>query len=177
MKSYTWSRIERVPWAPIVGVAILVLLAILAGSPWALMVAPIIIRNPIMTLTKLVDGTPTGAAIDVSDDVSKLELTPTIPTSNVQTFSGNYQTAGDPTWAAAATIVVNEDTQSNWAPIVGEQVRVKVQDRTDSPAFRTFDSEILFDPAIGGPTQPGQARSFDMALPVLSAVTWDDGVA
>ena len=71
------------------------------------MVAPIIIRNPILTLTKLVDGTPTGSPVDVSDDVAKVELAPTIPTSTVSTFSGKYQTADDVEWAGTASIVVN----------------------------------------------------------------------
>lgn len=136
------------------------------------MAAPIIIRNPVATLTQLVAGTPTGSPVDVSDDVSKVELTPSVPTTNVQTFSGKYQQAGDVEWAASATIVVNADTSENWADLVGEQVRVKLYDRSDLTSYRQFDSEILFDPALGGPTQPGQARSFDMALPVLSAVTY-----
>lgn len=136
------------------------------------MVAPIIIRNPVATLTKLVDGTPTGTAVDVSDDVAKVELSPTVPTTTVQTFSGKYQQSGDVEWAATASIVVNEDTSTNWAPLVGEMVRVKLYDRgADLTVFRQFDSEILIDPALGGPTEPGAARAYDLTLPVLGAVT------
>lgn len=132
------------------------------------MVAPLIIRNPVATLTKLVAGVETGAAVDVSDDVSKVELTPTIPTSNVQTFSGKYQQTGDTEWAATASIVHNEDLEANWAPLVGESVRVKLYDRADQTIYRTFDSEVIFNPALGGPTQPGQARTYDLVLPVQS---------
>lgn len=136
------------------------------------MAAPIIIRNPILSITKLVAGVPTGSPVDVSDDVSKVELTPTIPTSTVSTFSGKYQTADDPEWAGTASIVVNADTGTNWEPLVGSPVQVKLTDRGDTlGTYRQFDSEILFNPALGGPTQPGQPRSYDMVLPVLSAVT------
>lgn len=132
------------------------------------MTAPLIIRNPIATITKLVDGVETGAAVDVSDDVSKVELTPTLPTTNVQTFSGKYQQAGDPEWAGSVSIVYNEDIEANWTPLVGFPVRVKLYDRQELTTYRTFDSEVLFNPALGGPTQPGQARTFDMVMPVLS---------
>ena len=136
------------------------------------MAAPIVIRNPILTLTKLVDGTPTGAAVDVSDDVGKVELTPTIPTTTVSTFSGKYVQADDPEWAGTASIVVNADTGTNWAPLVGFRARAALSDRGDAAGtYRQFDTEILFNPALGGPTQPGQARAFDMVLPVLSAIT------
>jgi hypothetical protein len=132
------------------------------------MVAPLIIRNPIATLTKLVAGVESGAAVDVSDDVSKVELTPSLPTSNVQTFSGKYQQTGDVEWAGSATIVHNEDLDANWTPLVGFPVRVKLYDRQDQTVYRTFDSEVVFNPALGGPTQPGQARTYDYVLPVQS---------
>lgn len=135
------------------------------------MTAPLIIRDPIATITKLVAGVETGAAVDVSDDVAKVELTPTVPTTNVQTFSGKYQQAGDPEWAGSASIVNNEDLEANWTPLVGFQVRIKLFDRAELTTYRTFDSEILFNPALGGPTAPGAARTFDMALPVLSQPT------
>jgi len=132
------------------------------------MTAPLIIRNPVATLTKLVDGVETGAAVDVSDDVAKVELTPSIPTTNVQTFSGKYQQAADPEWTSSVSIVHNEDLEANWTPLVGFPVRVKLFDRGDLTTYRTFDTEILFNPAIAGPTAPGQARTFDMTLPVES---------
>lgn len=132
---------------------------------------PIIIRNPIITLTELVDGVPTGSPVDVSEDTSKVELAPTIPTTTVQTFAGKFQQAGDVEWAGTISIVVNEDTSTNWAPLVGSKVRAKVYDRSDLTWYRQFDSEVLFDPGLGGPTAPGAARAFDMVLPVLSAVS------
>lgn len=132
---------------------------------------PIVIRNPIITLTELVAGVPTGAAVDVSEDTSKVELAPTVPTSQVQTFAGKFTQAGDVEWAGTISIVVNEDTSDNWAPLVGSRVRAKVYDRSDLTWYREFDTEVLFDPGLGGPTQPGQARAFDMVLPVLSQPT------
>lgn len=137
------------------------------------MAAPIIIRNPIMTLTQLVAGVPTGTPVDVSDDVSVVELTPDIPTTSVKTFSGNYQQAGDADWSCQATIVVNEDTYSNWDPLVGELVRVKLFDRgADATRYRQFDSEVIINPGIGGPTEPGEARSYDLPMPVTAAPTY-----
>ena len=133
------------------------------------MVAPIIVRNPILTLTQLVAGVPTGSPVDVSDDVAKVELAPTIPTSSVQTFSGKYQQAEDVEWAGTASIVVNEDTSTNWTPLVGELVRCKLYDRSELTWYRQFDSEVIFDPGLGGPTAPGGARRSRRAgIPGLS---------
>jgi len=136
------------------------------------MVAPIVIRDPVMSIAVLTAGVP-GTYVDVSDDVQALELEPDVPTTDVTTFSGIYQTAGAVSWAATATIVVNADTFTNWETLVGESVRIKVYDRgADTTRYRQFDSEIVFNPGLGGPTEPGEARSFDMALPVLSDVTY-----
>jgi len=135
------------------------------------MVAPIIIRNPVATLTELVGGTPTGTPVDVSDDVAKVELTPTIPTVTVTTFSGKYQQSDAVEWAATASIVVNEDTSDNWTPLVGSAVRVALYDRGDLTWYRQFDTEVQINPALGGPTGPGAARAYDLTLPVLSDVT------
>ena len=137
------------------------------------MVAPIIIRNPTMSLDILTAGTPAGAPVDVSDDVAVLELTPSVTTKDVKTFSGTYQSAGEPTWSGRIKIVVNEDTYSNWDALVGEQVRAKVLDRgADTARYRQFDTEILINPGIGGPTEPGSERSFDMVLPIIAAPTY-----
>jgi hypothetical protein len=137
------------------------------------MTAPIVIRNPIMSLVELIAGVPTGTPVDVSDDVSKVELTPTIPTTDVKTFSGVYQSSGDPTWVGKATIVVNEDTSSNWGPLIGKTVRAQLFDRgADTTRYRQFDTEILIDPTLGGPTEPGAARSYDLTLPISAPPTW-----
>jgi hypothetical protein len=135
--------------------------------------APIIIRKPVMTLETLVAGVPTGTPVDVSDDVSKVELTPSIATSDVKTFAGTYQSADEPTWAGSASIVVNDDTSTNWTPLVGQQVRAKLYDRgSDTTRYRQFDTEILIDPTIGGPTEPGNPRTYDLTLPIIGAPTW-----
>lgn len=137
------------------------------------MVAPIIIRNPSMTIQELAAGVPTGTPVDVSDDVAVVELEPDIQTSDVKTFSGTYQQAADPTWTGTLTIVVNEDTYSNWQALVGKLVRCKVYDRgADTTRYRQFDSEVVINPGIGGPTEPGEARSFDLTMPVTSDVTY-----
>lgn len=137
------------------------------------MAAPIIIRNPVLTLTELVAGVPTGTPVDVSDDVQVAELEPDIQTSDVKTFSGTYQQAADPTWSGTLTIVVNEDTYTNWEPLVGKLVRAKLYDRgADTTRYRQFDTEVIINPGIGGPTEPGEARSFDITLPITSAVTY-----
>lgn len=158
----------------IVALAIVLIATLLLGPAGMLLaVAPIIVRNPILTLQELIAGVPTGTAVDVSDDVAVVELSPDIPTSDVKTFSGVYQQAGDPTWSGQASIVVNEDTYTNWEALVGKQVRAKLLDKgADATRYRQFDTEVIFNPGIGGATEPGEPRAFDMALPVLSAPTY-----
>src|SRR5687767_3258359 len=95
---------------------LLVLLAVALIGPAGLLlaVAPIVVRNPILTLQELAAGVPTGTAVDVSDDVSAVSLDPDVPTDDITTFSGTYQSAGDVAWSGEATIVVNVDTYANW---------------------------------------------------------------
>jgi hypothetical protein len=135
---------------------------------------PIIIRRPVMTVQALdpATGSPTGTPTDVSEDVASVTLTPSVATSSIKTFAGNFTSADEPEWGAATTaIVVNADTSTNWAPLVGERVEVIVKDRQADTEGRRFESEVLYNPALAGITQPGQARTSDFPLPVLSAVT------
>lgn len=153
----------------------LVLIAILLFGPAGAMlaVAPIIVRNPVLTLQVLLAGVPTGTAVDVSDDVSAVSLDPDVPTDDVTTFSGTYQSAGDVSWSGEATIVRNVDTYANWDALVGKTVRAKLYDKgADTTRYRQFDTEIVFNPGLGGSTEPGEASSFDMPLPILSDVTY-----
>lgn len=151
----------------------LLAIAVLGPAGALLAVAPIVVRNPVLTLQELAAGVPTGTAVDVSDDVSTVELEPDVPTDDITTFSGTYQTAGDATWSGSVTIVRNLDTYANWDALVGKSVRAKLYDKgADMTRYRQFDTEVIFNPGLGGSTEPGEASSFDMALPILSDVTY-----
>lgn len=143
-------------------------------------IAPIIIRKPTMTLTALdpATGVPAGAAVDVSPDVAQVELAPDIPSSTVTTFAGKWTAIDDPEWGSATCgIVVNEDTQANWEPLVGSKVQVQIKDRPELTWYRAFESEVVYNPALAGITQPGQPRTSDFPLPVLSEVTIEQEAA
>lgn len=134
---------------------------------------PIIIRNPTMSIQSLdAAGVPTGTPVDVSPDVAQVALSPTLPTTTVTTFAGKFTATDDPEWGnATAGIVVNEDTATNWAALVGDRVEVKIFDRAELTWFRRFVSEVIYNPALAGATAPGSARTSDFPLPVLSDVT------
>lgn len=164
---------NQIAQAGLIIVLALIAVAILGPGAALLAVAPIVVRNPILTLQELAAGVPTGTAVDVSDDVSSVELEPDVPTDDITTFSGTYQTAGDVTWSGSVTIVRNLDTYANWDALVGKTVRAKLFDKgADATRFRQFDTEVIFNPGLGGTTEPGEPSSFDMALPVLSDVTY-----
>lgn len=137
---------------------------------------PIIIRHPTMSVQSLdAAGAPTGSAVDISPDVAQVTLTPTVPQTTITTFAGKFTATDDPEWGAATVgIVVNEDTATNWAPLVGDRVQVKIFDRGELTWWRQFESEIIYNPALAGITQPGSARTSDYPLPVLSGVTIEE---
>ena len=137
-------------------------------------IAPIIIRKPTMFIQALdpATGAPVGTPVDVSPDVAQVELAPEIPSSTVTTFAGKWTAIDDPEWGSATcAIVVNELTQANWEPLVGQTVQVQIKDRPELTWYRQFESEVVYNPAVAGITQPGQPRTSDFPLPVLSDVT------
>lgn len=139
------------------------------------MVAPIIIRNPLLHLQPLdEDGADDGAAVDVSCDMQSVELSPDTPTIDVTTFCGSFSIPDEVKIDATFEVAVNADTDANWSPLVGKSVRAEVYDRSDAERYRTFDTVIPINPSLYGPTQPGEVRAFSFDVPVLSAVAWAD---
>lgn len=137
------------------------------------MVAPIIIRNPLLHLQPLdEDGADDGAAVDVSCDMSSVELAVDTPTIDVSTFCGNFSIPDEITITATLEVTVNNDTDSNWSALVGKTVRAELYDRSDASRYRTFDTIIPINPSLYGPTTPGEARTFSFDVAVLSEVAW-----
>ena len=137
------------------------------------MVAPIVVYRPLLHLQPLdEDGDDDGAAVDVSCDMSSVELTVDSPITDVTTFCGNFQVPDDITAGATFEVTVNAETDANWAALVGRSVRAELYDRTDSTRYRTFDTQIQLNPSLYGPTTPGEARTFSFDVAVLSAVAW-----
>ena len=77
------------------------------------MTAPIIVYRPLLHLQPLDEnGDDDGAAVDVSCDMSSVELTVDTPTTDVSTFCGNFQIPDDITVGATFEVTVNADTNS-----------------------------------------------------------------
>lgn len=137
------------------------------------MVAPIIIRNPLLHLQPLdEDGADDGALVDVSCDMASVELTPETPTIDVTTFCGNFSIPDDVSITATLEVTVNADTDANWSALVNKTVRAELYDRSDASRYRTFDTIVPINPSLYGPTTPGEARTFSFDVAVLSAVAW-----
>jgi len=136
---------------------------------------PIIIRNPLLHLQPLDEaGADVGDAVDVSCDMSSVELTPDTPTIEVETFCGKFDIPDTVGVDASFEVTVNADTDANWSPLVGVSVRAEVYDRSDGTRYRTFNTIIPINPSLYGPTTPGEARTFSFDVPVLSDVAWVD---
>lgn len=139
------------------------------------MVAPIIVKNPLLHLQPLTDeGADDGALVDVSCDMSSVELGVDTPTVDVTTFCGNFSIPDEITITATLEVTVNADTDANWSAIVGKMVRAELYDRTDASRYRTFDTIVPINPSLYGPTTPGEARTFSFDVAVLSPVEWQD---
>lgn len=138
------------------------------------MTAPIIIYRPLLHLQPLTElGADDGAAVDVSCDMSAVELDPDTPVTDVTTFCGAFQTPDEVVVGATFEVTVNADTDDNWSALVGRRVRAELYDRTDSAKFRAFETQIPLNPSLYGPTRPGDARVVSFDVPVLSEVTWE----
>jgi len=137
------------------------------------MTAPIIVYRPLLHLQPLdEEGEDDGAAVDVSCDMSSVELTVDTPTTDVSTYCGNFQIPDDITVGATFEVTVNADTDSRWSALVGQRVRAELYDRTDSTKYRTFETQIQLNPSLYGPTTPGEPRTFSFDVAVLGDVEW-----
>lgn len=134
---------------------------------------PIIIKDPKLLIQPLdAAGDPSGAAVEVSEDVTSVEISPSQDIGNVKTFTGSFQIPGEVTNEATISIVVTADTSTNWAALVGEACEFQVFDREDATKYRAFASEVPYDPSLYGSTTPGEAREHDMVVPVYGDVAW-----
>ena len=138
------------------------------------MTAPIVIYRPkliIQPLTAL--GADDGATVDVSCDVSSVELGPDVPLTTTTTFCGAFSTPGELEVTASIEFTINADTDDNWDDLVGRSVEMRVYDREDATSYRKFTSQVTINPSLYGPTTPGEARQFSVDFPVLSEVEWE----
>lgn len=134
---------------------------------------PIIIKNPLLHLQPLDEaGADDGALVDVSCDMTSVEITPETPTIDVTTFCGNFSIPDEPSFGATFGVAVNADTDANWSALVGRTVRAEVYDRSDATRYRTFTTVVPINPSLYGPTTPGEAREFEFDVAVLSDVEW-----
>lgn len=132
----------------------------------------IIVKDPTVVLQPLdADGDPSGASVDVSCDFQSIELTVDTPQTTVTTFCGTFQVPSDPEIGCDCTVAVNEDTNSRWSGLVGDSVEVRIKDRTTDTSYRSFLSLVPINPALYGSDEPGEPRTVDFSLPVLSDVT------
>lgn len=138
------------------------------------MPGPIIIKDPKLLIQPLDGaGAPAGAAVEVSEDVTSVEITPEQDIGSIQTFAGSFQIPGEVTNTATISIVVTADTETNWGALVGTSCEFHVYDREDATQYRSFLSEVPYDPSLYGSTTPGEAREIDMEVPVYGDVTWE----
>jgi hypothetical protein len=135
------------------------------------MTAPIIVYRPLLHLQPLTAlGADDGAAVDVSCDMASVELTPDTPVTEVENFCGKYTIPDEANVEATFEYIINEDTYANWSALVGKRVRAELYDRTDATWYRTFETQIVLNPALYGPDTPGEPRQFSNTQAVLSAV-------
>lgn len=138
------------------------------------MAAPIVVYRPVLILQPLDEnGDPEGAAVDVSCDMESVELSVDSPTIDGSTFCGPYSVPDDITEASTWTVAVGAGTSARWEPLVGLTVEARVKDRGADPDYRKFQTVILFDPSLYGTTAPGEVRTVDFDVAVLTSPEWD----
>jgi len=129
---------------------------------------PVVIQKPVIHITDK-DG---GTAVDVSCDISLVDLTPDQAVTEVKRFCGTVQVPGLLTESCSVDYVVNDTTTALWAPLVGKYVTVEVWESDADAAPRTFDSYIGFNPGNYGTFDPGEALTVTgQALPVMSEIS------
>jgi hypothetical protein len=131
---------------------------------------PIVVYRPTLLLQPLDEnGDPDGAAVDVSCDMASVELGVDQPLITVPTFCGKYSIPDDIEESATFDVTVNDETYARWAPLVGVQVQAQLKDRETDADHRAFTTEIRINPALYGPTTPGEARTISFDVPILSS--------
>lgn len=138
---------------------------------------PIIIKDPMLHF-QAVDaaGDPTAApAVDVSEDVTKVEIAFSQDIGNIVTFTGSFKIPGEVISSCTISCVITPDTETNWSPLLGQTVEARVYDRADATKYRAFLTQLDVDPSLYGSTTPGEAREIDIEIPVLGDVAWVTG--
>jgi hypothetical protein len=135
---------------------------------------PLIIRNPKLIFQPLdAAGAAAGPPVDVSSDVRTCEIAPDQTIDSVSTFVGTFTTMADTKFTCTVEGLLSVDSRTLWPDLVGSPVEVQVYDRTDATEYRSFESEVPFDPSLFGTDDAeGQVREWSMELPVLSAPAW-----
>jgi len=141
------------------------------------MTMPIIIYQPKVVMTILdAAGSPTSdEPIDVSCDLSSLEIGVDQPSNTVSTFCGKFQIPDDIEESVTAEFTINADTDDNWSRLVGTQCQLAVWDRVDATDYRTVNVSVSVNPSLYGTTAPGEARQPSIDFPVLGPVAWANG--
>jgi hypothetical protein len=136
---------------------------------------PLIIRNPKLILQPLdATGAAAGTPVDVSSDVRTFEIAPDQTIDHVSTFAGKFTTMAETSFTATVEGLMSVESRTSWPALVGVSVEVQVYDRADAVDYRSFESEIPFDPSLFGTDDAeGQTREWSMELPVLSDVAWN----
>ena len=138
------------------------------------MTAPIVVYRPVLILQPLNDaGSPDGAAVDVSCDMQSVEISVDTPMIEVTNFCGSYSVPDDIQEGCTLGVAITEDTDTRWSPLVGRTVEARVKDRGESPNYRKFQTMILVNPSLYGTTQPGEARTVEFDVPILTSPEWD----
>lgn len=139
------------------------------------MTMPIIVYRPkfhLVPINPVTDLPNEAGLVDVSCDMASVELTLDTPTTTVTNFCGTFQIPDDIEEGATVNVMVNEDTHDNWSDLVGDIMEARVYDRQDSTSYRKFRTQIPADPSLYGTNEPGEARTVDMDLPVLTSPEW-----
>lgn len=139
------------------------------------MPGPIIIKDPMLLFQTLdAAGDPTVAPpVDVSEDVTSVEITFDQDIGTITTFVGSFRIPGEVINGATISCVVTADSDTNWAPLMGLSVQAQVYDRADATKYRAFATQLDVNPSLYGPTTPGEAREVDIEIPVFGDVTWE----
>jgi hypothetical protein len=138
------------------------------------MAAPIIIKDPMLIFQELdAAGDPTvDPPVDVSEDVTSVEIGFDQDIGTITTFTGSFRIPGEVINSATVSCVITADTSTNWAALLGLSVEAQIYDRADATKYRRFATQIDIDPSLYGSTTPGEAREVDIELPVFGDVEW-----
>lgn len=137
------------------------------------MTAPIIIYRPTLVLQPLdANGDPDGSPVDVSCDMQSVELGVDTPVIEVTNFCGTFSIPDDISESATFGVAVTADTDGNWSPLVGKTVEARLKDRTTDTTYRKFTTFIPLNPSLYGSTEPGEARTIEFEVSILSSPEW-----